>query len=559
LELVFIRRELKNLTPCDIWQQGNSTPEHLRSLGVTTMKRMILFTLLLAFVLGAISTLDAQITVTIGRGTAANNPTGAPTPYGTWYKNFRQQYLFRASEIVDAGGSSGNINSLAFHVQAVNNCNEMPNFRILLKHTDQSELSTVFETGTYQEVFVANGFLPVNGWNTHTFNTPFAWNGVENILVEIVIGMIPGNFSQNASTYYTPTTFNSSLRCQRDSYNVPDTSGYQSLHRANIRFNITESVLTDPPNPAALLSPANVATQISPLTSLSWTSGGGVPAGFKLNFGTNYPPSNIENNLDLGYATSYTPDPALDYNTTYYWQLIPYNASGDAQACPVWSFTTGNNMFFTIGEGDEYERVPWDFFYRNSLYQGLYYQDEMRIQGSITALSFYSDFAIPLVNTPIRIWLGSTTQEDLSAGWIDPGTLTLVFDGFMNFPLGASTILIPLQTLYPYTGGNLVLYTNHPMASSSHNYDDRFLVQSSVQYRARKLQSNSVLYNFMSPQEPGTLFSTFPKTTFHIAPFTAEPLFAVTPADYDFGTVLVSAPAHQDFSIANAGGGILGI
>ena len=92
------------------------------------MKRSTLFILLLALVLGATTFLGAQITVTIGDGTSTNTVTGAPTPYGTYYKNFRQQYLYRMDEIEDVGGGAGNINSLAFNVQDVNTCSEMPNY-----------------------------------------------------------------------------------------------------------------------------------------------------------------------------------------------------------------------------------------------------------------------------------------------------------------------------------------------------------------------------------------------------------------------------------------------
>ncbi len=30
----------------------------------------------------------------------------------------------------------------------------------------------------------------------------------------------------------------------------------------------------------------------------------------------------------------------LEYSTTYYWKVVPYNAIGDAENCPVWQFTT---------------------------------------------------------------------------------------------------------------------------------------------------------------------------------------------------------------------------
>ena len=94
------------------------------------------------------------------------------------------------------------------------------------------------------------------------------------------------------------------------------------------------------PNCAELSSPYNETTDMQTTASLNWQNGGGAPAGYKLNFGTDNPPTNIENATDLGTVFTYDPAADLAYSTTYYWQVVPYNANGDAKDCPVWSFTT---------------------------------------------------------------------------------------------------------------------------------------------------------------------------------------------------------------------------
>ena len=149
------------------------------------MKKPLLFTLLLIFVIGMFSNVYAQVNVTIGTGTSTNTETGVPAPYGTWDKSFRQQFLLLATEIEDAGGGAGNINSVAFNVANLNTCSPMPNYTIRLKHTTQTSLSTTFEVGDYQTVHTQAEFMPVVGWNTHTFSTPFVWDGTSNILVDI--------------------------------------------------------------------------------------------------------------------------------------------------------------------------------------------------------------------------------------------------------------------------------------------------------------------------------------------------------------------------------------
>lgn len=177
---------------------------------------------------------------TLGIGTAFNTATGAPTPYGTLWKNVRQQYLIRAAELTSLGVAPGPISAIAFDVANVNNCSAMPNYTIQMKHTMVNSLSTTFDNGAYQQVWTHPNFLPVNGWNTHTFETPFTWDGERNILIDLCFDLIPGAYTQNASVYFTPTPggFNSSLRYQNDNLIACGTSstGTTSLNRANMQI-----------------------------------------------------------------------------------------------------------------------------------------------------------------------------------------------------------------------------------------------------------------------------------------------------------------------------------
>ncbi len=179
-----------------------------------------------------------QTVITIGAGTQFNAPTSPPTPYGTYWKNFRQQYLYRVSDIIDNGGASGAITGIAYNVQALNTCVNMPNYTIRLKNTTQTALTTTFEVGDYTTVWTHPDFLPVVGWNVHTFTTPFIWDGVSNILVDIVTSLIPGPYTQNASVFFTPTTgVNTALRFQSDTAPaINATTGTTSVDRANTRF-----------------------------------------------------------------------------------------------------------------------------------------------------------------------------------------------------------------------------------------------------------------------------------------------------------------------------------
>jgi len=55
--------------------------------------------------------------------------------------------------------------------------------------------------------------------------------------------------------------------------------------------------------------------------------------------GTDYPPTNIYNQYDLGNVTSFVPSNVTG-NAVIYWQIVPYNVLGPATGCTIDSFST---------------------------------------------------------------------------------------------------------------------------------------------------------------------------------------------------------------------------
>lgn len=93
------------------------------------------------------------------------------------------------------------------------------------------------------------------------------------------------------------------------------------------------------PNPAVVVSPIDGAIDQLLDVTLNWSASRSAATSFILNFGTDNPPTNIAHNSNLGLVYTYSPS-TLTAGTTYYWQIIPTNAAGNATGCPVWSFTT---------------------------------------------------------------------------------------------------------------------------------------------------------------------------------------------------------------------------
>lgn len=115
---------------------------------------------------------------------------------------------------------------------------------------------------------------------------------------------------------------------------------------------------TSPPPPCTTpVYPTAGATGVPRTATLSWNAASGA-TGYLIYFGTNNPPTNIENGTDLGNVTSYTPSP-LYYSTTYYWKIVPYNGSVQATGCAVWSFTTAANPNFPYTESFESGFGQW--------------------------------------------------------------------------------------------------------------------------------------------------------------------------------------------------------
>lgn len=324
------------------------------------MKHYVLIFLVFVTLILIISTpVSAQLfTYTIGTGTTYNAATSAPTPYGTYYRNFRQQYLYRASEIIAAGGEAGTITTLGFNIQALNNIGTVPHYYIRMKQTSQTVLTTTFETGDYTQVWHQSFYAPpAIGWQPHTLSTPFVWDGTSNLLIDFVTTMAAAS-TENASVYYTQMPLindYTSLRFQSNTVDASTaTTGTLSYNRANLRL-----ILFSPPNPAELDWPTEGSDRYCN-TYLRWRSGGGGSVtGYKLYLGTDgggvTTPTNLVNGEDLGNVTTYNPPGFLAVNQTWYWQIVPYNPVYEAENCPIWSFNTVPlSGTMNIGGGSSY-------------------------------------------------------------------------------------------------------------------------------------------------------------------------------------------------------------
>jgi hypothetical protein len=121
------------------------------------------------------------------------------SPYYRNFENRRTQYLVRATEL-NAQNFNTLLQSIAFTVTAAPsvNPNNMNGYTIRLANTTNTDATAQY-TGAMTTVFGPVNYSPVVGLNTHTFSTPFNWDGVSNLLIEICFENDPNNTCTNVS------------------------------------------------------------------------------------------------------------------------------------------------------------------------------------------------------------------------------------------------------------------------------------------------------------------------------------------------------------------------
>jgi len=115
--------------------------------------------------------------------------------------------------------------------------------------------------------------------------------------------------------------------------------GFSGVPQVYLDYVITPPVFQEnPPDPSLNPIPADGFEDAFVTQHLRW--GASIFAtGYKVYLGTDDPPTNIVDGTDVGTSRVFK-TPPLDYGTTYYWRIAPYNDFGDATDTPVWSFTT---------------------------------------------------------------------------------------------------------------------------------------------------------------------------------------------------------------------------
>lgn len=147
-------------------------------------------------------------TTSLNTYVVGSGATTDPRPFGTAAPVSRSQFLWKASEITSAGMSAGNITGLQFYLQSLGA--QMQNMTINLQAVSLDSLTqgTLTNSG-FTTVYSQNTQFTVLGWNSLQFTTPFNWDGVSNLLVEVTYENLATAIDNLVAA--STTTFNSGL------------------------------------------------------------------------------------------------------------------------------------------------------------------------------------------------------------------------------------------------------------------------------------------------------------------------------------------------------------
>ena len=159
----------------------------------------------------------------------------------------RMQFVLSASELQGAGLTENTtINSLAFDVVNPNGV-AVQAYKLKLAHTTSQQLGTWQSPLNQTETFAIPVYSPVQGWNTHNFSNSFAWNGVDNLLVEVCYLPVAGSMS---SATVRVNQVNTANTLTNFSYSATSCSGPvgqmgSSNWRPTVRFGIDKVEVLD--------------------------------------------------------------------------------------------------------------------------------------------------------------------------------------------------------------------------------------------------------------------------------------------------------------------------
>ncbi|MBX2932490.1 MAG: right-handed parallel beta-helix repeat-containing protein, partial [Chitinophagaceae bacterium] len=137
-------------------------------------------------------------------GDGATTSATYSNPFYSLWSNTHVQHLITVAEMNAAGLVGGPITALGINITNVGTL-PMIDLDIKIGHTSAVSMAT-FSADPVSSVFTSSSYMPTLGLNMMTFTTPFVWDGVSNIVIDIC----HGNGSSSATMSRTASVDNTS-------------------------------------------------------------------------------------------------------------------------------------------------------------------------------------------------------------------------------------------------------------------------------------------------------------------------------------------------------------
>ncbi|RTY95086.1 T9SS type A sorting domain-containing protein [Flavobacterium sp. GT3R68] len=286
----------------------------------------------LLFALFAFMQLNAQ-SIVIGTGTASTAGS-ASDPVDGYFEAFRYQVVYTAAELKTSLTPYDQITALGFSVDEDYGGGNLIGYTIKMGHTTEvnSAIHNINATTIVKNPFAYNPTVTAAGsFDMITFDTPFIWNGTDNIIIDICSDG-PNPFVSPYGGVRGTTIANGSRRYRQDGGTACDvpTATINGI-KPNIKFNYTDG------SPPACVAPtglvANSVTSSS--ANLTWNAvSGSVNYQYVLNTTAANPGGAGTTITGTNFSAT-----SLTQSTVYYFHL--------RNNCGASGFSTWSTISFT--------------------------------------------------------------------------------------------------------------------------------------------------------------------------------------------------------------------
>ena len=370
---------------------------------------------------------NAPLLTTILTAAIGVNNVNLTQPFRSEFSDARTQMVYLASELTTAGFAGGNVDAIAFQVLSkASGANPFNNFTVKLKNTSRSTLTGGAFEGGATTVFGPVAYTTVLGLNTITLTSPFTWDGVSNLLVDICYDNVSPTSGSGSNDVVAGTNGGNACHFTRENLN-PGCSLPNALN-----------IFTGGGKPVITLTINSTGTLIASALNTSQTEYLGPSNDLYFYSGSGQILARIQNQLPFDYGCTQVIVDRAGTGATAFWNNNVANRLMDKtfNVLPATSNPGGQyqiTLYYTQAEKDGWEAATGQSW--NSI-------QLIKVAGQISQVTPANPMGAGNVEivTPVRGTLGPNY------------TLSFTFNsGFSGFGAGIAGTALPVK-LIDFTG-----------------------------------------------------------------------------------------------------------